>query len=386
MKNLLKTMLLFTAVAFSACSKSDDQQLVTTDESISSFVGVWDKAATVRLTIAADGNFTAQRWIVSDNSYANNYALQGKLTRSGDLLTVRIYKTNLAHLWSSQSVTSITLNFNIVSDVVTFSNVVVAPANLDVYQAVIDRLTGSFTKNQIPTTLLPIDNYSFSNKNNSYYPVAGNPLLNSFTYTNGVFNFSVTNYDFGIPTPDQATTGLAFSPMGQHAHLIIDGQPYIAAGNPYTYPSGLNDGVHTIVAFLSRSYHESYKNDQSFISGTFTVSSNSIVGTQVGNNLSTDEIFGSRPVRTYTGSAEYAKILIDYYITVSTKIKLGNTYSIRVTIDQTPTLTESWLPIQIEGMNRTSATGELHTVRLELYNKITKAITKSVNQTFVVKS
>jgi hypothetical protein len=385
MKNLLKSMLLFTAIVCSSCSKNDEP-VATVDESISNFVGVWDKASTVRLTITADGSFTAQRWIAADNSYANNYALQGKITRSGDLLTVTISKTNLAHLWSSQSVSSAKLNFNIVGDVVTFSNVVVLPTNLDVNQAVVDRLSGSFTKNATPTTLLPMDSYSFSNKTNSYYPATGNPLLNSFTYTNGVFNFSVTSYDFGIPTPDQATAGLAFSPMGQHAHLIIDGQPYIAAGNPYTYSVGLTDGVHTIVAFLSRSYHESYKNDQSFISGTYTVANNSIVGTQIGNNLNTDEIFGSRPIRTYTGSAEYAKILIDYYITVSTKVKLGNTYSIRVTIDQTPTLTETWLPIILEGLNRTSVVGDTHTVRLELYNKITKAVTKTINQTFVVKS
>ncbi|CAM3870399.1 hypothetical protein B0A58_08410 [Flavobacterium branchiophilum NBRC 15030 = ATCC 35035] len=383
MKNYFKTFLLFISMVLGSCSKDNTPMVVNQD--ISEFVGTWDKAGFVRLTIAANGTFTAQRWIAASNTFANNYALVGKISRTDQKLTVLIEKTNLAHLWSNQNVTKVNLDFSKTNDVVTFSNVLVEPSSLDVNAAVVDRLTGSFTKNAAPTTLLPMDNYSFAVRTGSYIPM-GTPTLSWFTLTAGVFNFGVSNYTFGIATPDQTTAGLAFSPMGQHVHLIIDGSPYIAAGNPYTYALNLPDGEHTIIAFLSRSYHEGYKNPEAMISGKYMVMGNTIVGVNAGNTLTTDEIYSSRPIRTYTGSSEYSKILLDYVVPSPTLAKLGNTYGIRLTIDQTPYYIESWNPIVFEGMNRTSVDGVTHTIKVELYNKISKTISKTTEQTFLVKS
>ncbi len=384
MKNSLKLFVLSLISVLASCTK-EEGTLPVLETDISSLVGTWDKANTVRITITADGTFTAQRWVAAASSYANNYAVYGKVTRSGELITVNVEKSNLAHLWSRESLSTIALKYSAVGDVVTFSEVSLIPGNLDVRVAVIDRLTGAFTKNNAPTTALPMENFKFSLKPRTLPAPGSSPTLSSFTYVNGVFNFTVQNYTFGIPTSDQSTQGLAFSPMGQHVHLIIDGQPYLAAGNPYTYAAGLTDGEHTIVAFLSRSYHESFKNPEALIEGKFMVVGNSIVGTISTSNITTDEVWGSRPIRTYTGATEYSKILLDYIISGSAKAKLGSTYSVRYTINQTPWLLETWDAALLEGLNRYSAAGVTHNVKVELYNKTTKSIVKTVDQTFLVK-
>jgi len=50
----------------------------------------------------------------------------------------------------------------------------------------------------------------------------------------------------------------ANSGKGQHIHLIIDNEPY-AAKYEAEFEYDVADGTHYLLAFLSRSYHESIK-------------------------------------------------------------------------------------------------------------------------------
>ena len=73
------------------------------------------------------------------------------------------------------------------------------------------------------------------------------------------FKFNISNYDLGAQTLDAETKGLANSPKGQHIHFILDNGPYSAHYEP-EFSKEIQEGHHVLLAFLSRSYHESVKN------------------------------------------------------------------------------------------------------------------------------
>jgi hypothetical protein len=88
--------------------------------------------------------------------------------------------------------------------------------------------------------------------------------LSNMQYAEGNFNFDVSNYDLGTQTPDAASKMCANSGKGQHIHLIVDSLPY-AAKYVNEFDHGVENGGHFILAFLSRSYHESIKTKDAHI-------------------------------------------------------------------------------------------------------------------------
>jgi hypothetical protein len=72
------------------------------------------------------------------------------------------------------------------------------------------------------------------------------------------FNFDVKNYELGVITADANDRGIANSAKGQHIHLILDNEPYSAHYDPMAQKN-LSKGQYVVLAFLSRSYHESVK-------------------------------------------------------------------------------------------------------------------------------
>lgn len=168
------------------------------------------------------------------------------------------------------------------------------------------------------------------------------------------FDFTVENYELGAQTADAESKGLANSGKGQHIHLIVNNGPYSAHYTPQ-FEKELEEGRHVLLAFLSRSYHESVKNAHAFIVKEVTV----------GNPASAEPVdfeaphmFYSRPKGTYSG-ADTKKLLLDFYLL---NINLSaDGYKVKATINGQEFMIDEWAPYQIEGL----PLGEV-TVKLEL--------------------
>jgi len=162
------------------------------------------------------------------------------------------------------------------------------------------------------------------------------------------FLFNVIDYKLGLQTLKDFEYNLANSAKGQHIHFIVNNGPY-SAHYENLFTKELKDSTNVILAFLSRSYHESVKNLNAFIL------------TQVGEkqvDLDRELLFYSRPKGTYKG-ADTEKLLLDFYL-VNTEIsKNGN--KVRATIQDKEFIIDEWAPYYIEGLSK----GEVK-IKLEL--------------------
>ena len=161
------------------------------------------------------------------------------------------------------------------------------------------------------------------------------------------------NFETGVQTETERANQIANSGNGQHFHLILDNQPYMAnyeAGEPFNIGT-LEPGAHTLVAFPSRSYHESVKSDTSYDYITF------FVGEESGEpmlNLDDPAIIYSRPKGTYSGAGA-ERIMLDFYLH---NVELSaDGYRARYTIRDgdgtevaSTTLTE-WAPAFVTGLS-----------------------------------
>ena len=155
---------------------------------------------------------------------------------------------------------------------------------------------------------------------------------------NFMFSFEVDNYELGEQTEKDFDYQLANSEKGQHIHLIINNDPYYAKYSN-NFSQLLNNNNNVILAFLSRSYHESVKNENAYFI------------TQIGEgdsiDLSKELLFYSRPKGKYTGEST-KKVLLDFYL-INTKISPdGN--KVRATIEETEFLIDEWSSYYIEGL------------------------------------
>ena len=175
--------------------------------------------------------------------------------------------------------------------------------------------------------------------------------LKSFNESTNEFNFEVDNYELGIQTENEFNFKLANSAKGQHIHFIVNNDPYSAH---YTnkFQKKLKDGNKVILAFLSRSHHESVKNP------------NAYVFTQVGESeeidLEKQYLFYSRPKGTYTGE-DTEKLLLDFYLVNTSLSTDGN--KVRVTIQDSEFLIDEWAPYIIEGLPKCEIS-----IKIELLN------------------
>ena len=162
------------------------------------------------------------------------------------------------------------------------------------------------------------------------------------------FSFNIENYDLGVQTSKNFDYQLANSAKGQHIHFIVNNGPY-SAHYTDSFSKGFEKESNVILAFLSRSYHESVKNKDAYIL------------TQVGENdidLENEFLFYSRPKGTYKG-ANTENLLLDFYL-VNTEIsKNGN--RVRATIQNTEFIIDEWAPYYIKGLSK----GEIN-IKLEL--------------------
>ena len=167
--------------------------------------------------------------------------------------------------------------------------------------------------------------------------------LSDMTYSGGKFSFDVSGggYELGTQTPDASGKMCANSAKGQHIHLIIDKQPYVAqyvSSFDHTVP----DGKHNFLAFLSRSYHESIKTKSAHIAKAVTVADGSITATE---EITEPTLFYSRPKGTYVGE-DTKRVMLDFY---PINVDLAD-FRIKVQINGEVTLLDSWEPFYIEGL------------------------------------
>ncbi len=180
-------------------------------------------------------------------------------------------------------------------------------------------------------------------------PSSGEEMVeNQVTY-----DFSVTGFELGAQTEDAATRGIANSGDGQHIHFIVNNGPY-AAHYMSMINKDMEEGNYTILAFLSRSYHESVKSPGAYFVQNVTVGE--VEPSEV--DLTTPHLFYSRPKGTYNG-ADTEKLMLDFYL-LNCQLSADG-YNVKATINGNEfTLTE-WAPYYIEGLEM----GEV-TIKLEL--------------------
>jgi hypothetical protein len=161
------------------------------------------------------------------------------------------------------------------------------------------------------------------------------------------FNFDVKDYELKLQTADNGTKNCNNSDKGQHIHFILDNGPYKALYEPTNDITLPNDGKeHYMVAFLSRSYHESIKSKGAALIYHFKID-------EKGNLKKLDDpkkpmITYSRPKGDYAGK-DTANILLDFYVwncslakdSFNVKAEIAN--SDRTTQTLTTTITK-WEP------------------------------------------
>ncbi|MBK7407467.1 MAG: phosphopeptide-binding protein [Saprospirales bacterium] len=170
--------------------------------------------------------------------------------------------------------------------------------------------------------------------------------IEKMTFKNGKFDFTLggTSYKLGEQTSDAPQKMCANSGEGQHIHLIVDTEPY-AAKYTSSFDYQIPDGAHYVLAFLSRSYHESIKTDKAHKAVKANVTNNAFTSVEP---VSGPMLFYSRPKGTYVGKEQTDKVMLDFYLV---NVQLGEDYKVKVEINAEQTMMlDKWEPYYIEGL------------------------------------
>lgn len=185
------------------------------------------------------------------------------------------------------------------------------------------------------------------------------------------FSFYVKDYDLKAQTSDPKSKSCSNSGKGQHIHFIVNNAPYKAKYED-TFTENLEDGSNVILAFLSRSYHESIKSESAYVLKEVTTDGS--VGTfdEDGNHM-----FYSRPKGNYSGR-NAKRILLDFYLVNTVLSEDG--YKVKATVNGEVFMITQWMPIFMEGLPM----GE-NTVRLQLVDANGKQVPGRFNDSGVRK-
>ncbi len=175
------------------------------------------------------------------------------------------------------------------------------------------------------------------------------------------FSFDISDYELGAQTINTVENQLANSGKGQHIHFIVNNGPY-SAHYINNFNKKLDNNDNLILAFLSRSYHESVKNPNAFVL------------TQLGDSkidLNGEFLFYSRPKGTYKGK-DTEKLLLDFYLINTTISPDGN--KVKATINDTEFIITEWAPYYLQGLPK----GDVK-IKLELVNSEGKLVDSPFN-------
>lgn len=166
----------------------------------------------------------------------------------------------------------------------------------------------------------------------------------------------VESFEAGAQTKTPRAQEIANSANGQHVHIIVDNEPYLANYNPgEPFDIGtLEDGAHTAVVFPSRSYHESVKNEGAHDIVNFYVNEES---GEFMLNPDDPAVIYSRPKGTYSGAGA-ERIMLDFYLNNVTLSADGHRvrYTIRpadASADADPLASitlDEWAPAFVTGL------------------------------------
>lgn len=177
------------------------------------------------------------------------------------------------------------------------------------------------------------------------------------------YDFTVENYELGAQTSDAPTRGIANSGKGQHIHYIVNNGPYAAHYMPGVN-SELEAGNYVVLAFLSRSYHESVKSAGAFYIENLTVGDVE----KEEADLTAPHLFYSRPKGTYKG-ADTKKVMLDFYLLNTTISPYPDGNKVKATINGKEFTVDTWAPYFIEGLPMGAST-----IKLELIDSEGKLI------------
>lgn len=167
-----------------------------------------------------------------------------------------------------------------------------------------------------------------------------------------ILQFSVNEFELAKPTEGPRSNRFANSKKGQHVHFILNNGPY-QAHYEEEFEVELSEGHNVILAFLSRSYHESVKEQTAF------VFEDVVIGKDVETFDKTAPcLIYSRPKGSYKLS-ESNRILVDFYLLNAELSESG--MKVELTIDNTVFVLSNWQPYGVEGLE----SGE-HKFRLRL--------------------
>lgn len=194
------------------------------------------------------------------------------------------------------------------------------------------------------------------------------PEDNSLIKSNKVkFAYEIKNYQLAKPTTEgSCAISCANSDKGQHIHLILNNQPYLAKYEP-SFTDSLADGHYIALSFLSRSYHESLKHFGASDLRQFTVGK----GPKEKADLTKPLLFYSRPKGEYKGK-DTENVLLDFFLANTTLSETGN--RVRATINGKSFVITDWRGYVIKGL----PLGE-STIKLELLDANEKEIPGKYN-------
>lgn len=190
------------------------------------------------------------------------------------------------------------------------------------------------------------------------------------------FDFEVKNYRLGVQTESTNAKDLANSKKGQHIHFILNNEPYSAHYSP-NFKKEIPKGVNHLVAFLSRSYHESVKNENSVVVKKLVVGSNTPDTNKL--DITAPTLIYSRPKGSYSGK-DTAEILLDFFILNTTISKKGN--KVRVSVNDREFFITEWAPYVISGLPMGKTTIGL--TLLDVENKLIPGPFNSVKRTITL--
>lgn len=171
------------------------------------------------------------------------------------------------------------------------------------------------------------------------------------------FAFQVENYNLKDQTENAGENGLANSHHGQHVHFILNNGPY-SAHYEDAFTKKLPEGEHVVLAFLSRSYHESVKNEKSYTLAKLSVGEPT-EEQKLDVDFEAPHLFYSRPKGTYKGKEQTDKVLLDFFLLNAELAADG--HKVKATINGEEFMLDKWVPYVMEGL----PLGE-NTVALEL--------------------